>query len=186
MRFEAQTPSAGLPAATRSSGVSMPWSTALRSRWPSGASSFSRMSRSTCVACADDLEANLLAERAADVAHHARETERCRRRTGASGRRAPDRRAGGQAGWNGDRRFRAPQVRAARKFWLSAMLALELGNQRLSDARPGVLSASCIAKACRARWPSPAAAASACEANRRTASASAIRQASRRRGQADG
>ena len=43
-------PAGGLPAARRSSGDSRPWSSALRIRWLSGASSRSRMSRSTPVA----------------------------------------------------------------------------------------------------------------------------------------
>src|SRR6185437_11033046 len=40
-------PSGFLPSRRRASVDSMPWSTALRRRWPSGASSRSRMSRST-------------------------------------------------------------------------------------------------------------------------------------------
>ena len=42
-------PSAGLPAATRTSGVSMAWSTALRTRWVSGSLVASRMVRSSSV-----------------------------------------------------------------------------------------------------------------------------------------
>ena len=65
-------PSGGLPASMRSIGISMPWSTALRSRCINGASSLSRMSRSTWSGFALDLQSHLLAQRASQVAHHAR------------------------------------------------------------------------------------------------------------------
>ena len=52
------------------SGGSMAWSRALRIRWLSGASSLSRMSRSTPVDLPPDLESDLLAQLSGDLADH--------------------------------------------------------------------------------------------------------------------
>ncbi len=62
----------GLPAAWRSSGVSRPWSKALRIRWLSGASSRSRMSRSTPVVSPMTSNLRLLAKLTSQVTDQAR------------------------------------------------------------------------------------------------------------------
>ena len=66
-------PSAGLPAATRSSGGSMAWSKALRTTCISGSTSSSTISLSSSVSAPRMLEAHVLAELAAQPPHHARQ-----------------------------------------------------------------------------------------------------------------
>ena len=65
----------GLPAATRSSGSSRPWSRELRTRWTSGSPSASTTVRSSSVSRADQLELDLLAELGRQVADQPREAQ---------------------------------------------------------------------------------------------------------------
>ena len=68
-------PTRGLPAATRSSGCSRPWSSALRTRCTSGSPSASTTVRSSSVSLPDELQLDLLAELARQVADEAREAQ---------------------------------------------------------------------------------------------------------------
>ena len=81
--------SAGLPAATRSSGVSRPWSIALRTRCVSGSEIFSIRPRSSSVRFAAKLQLHLLAQPRGQFAHHAAESARTRSRSAACGSPAP-------------------------------------------------------------------------------------------------
>ena len=62
-----------LPAATRTSGISMPWSMELRTRCTSGSPIFSSTVLSSSVVSPVTLQLDLLAETLAEVAHQARE-----------------------------------------------------------------------------------------------------------------
>ncbi len=67
------TPSSGLPAARRASGSSMPWSTALRTRWVSGSFTASTIERSSSVSPPPVSIRTCLPQRQRQVAHDARE-----------------------------------------------------------------------------------------------------------------
>src|SRR5256886_1751530 len=69
------SPSGGLPWRRRSAGASMPWSTALRSRWSSGSPSSSRMARSSSISLPSTRDAPRLAHRALDLGRRRRRVE---------------------------------------------------------------------------------------------------------------
>ena len=143
------------------------------------------MSRSTCVVFADDLEPHLLAERAGDVAHHARKRLRRRRRTAACGRPAP-RRKGDATRFDGAavEHLELDAADRARNCWHSSSRPLRVGERASAPARSVAWPASDSRRPSSVLPRRRAAGASAAAANRRTASPSAIRRATRPPGRA--
>ena len=82
-------PTGGLPAATRASGVSSPWSTALRTRCVSGSDNLLDQPAIELGGFARGRQFDPLAQARGQLAHQPRKAARTRRRSAPSGSRAP-------------------------------------------------------------------------------------------------